>query len=481
MQRESSRRRERQAQELNSLLANWPALAAYIIRVGAITRNFRSHAIQEMDEDSGYWRDLARIKVESDGSVVVRPGFGRAESIDAEQFEPTAAEQEQIKAEAAKGFPKSIKASDLPPDLNGVDPKEYFVFRDPEGLTLMVQWRRVREEDGRPYYLPFCKWSDGVWRMMEPDGLLPLYGLDTLKHGERWLVMVHEGAKCARHVQTLVDNKVDHPWLEDLDRYDHVGWPGGVNGVDRVDWEPLKQLAWDRDVVLVCDNDLSGMNVARPISRQLQRPLMMVRFDSRFPNTFDLADEWPRNPKWWQRDGRYCGPTLDDFLFPATWATKTLKDPSGQSDKPIHKIVDPFAKEWMWCEDLDVFVNRRQVNRLRPRKLFNSRVRPFSDVEDTARLFLTMPSPACDGVTYDPGEGARRGQRRRQETDQHPQAERHQTRQGRPGTVHRVHGAPVPDRGGSQAGAALDRHPGCAAGRAHALCPAAGLSDSGRG
>src|SRR5262249_23069438 len=126
MQRDTSRRSERQARELNLLLANWPALAAYITRIGAVTRNFKSHALQVMDEDSGYWRDRVRIKVESDGhiDVTVIPRREDPEEIDPTQFEPTASEQEGIKAEAAKGYPHSVKVSrdtDRPAELIGVN------------------------------------------------------------------------------------------------------------------------------------------------------------------------------------------------------------------------------------------------------------------------------------------------------------------------------------------------------------------------
>ena len=68
----------------------------------------------------------------------------------------------------------------------------------------------------------------------------------------------------------------------------------------------------------------SGMDVARPISRILQRSMMAVRFNDQFPNSFDLADPWPRHEKWWRSDGRYRGPSLDSLSSPATWATKVV-------------------------------------------------------------------------------------------------------------------------------------------------------------
>jgi hypothetical protein len=170
--------------ELAELSTKWPAVFAYVNRVGAMSRNFRNHVVREMDEDSKYWRDLVRIKIGKDGGIEVQVTPKDREEIDPAPYQPTDQEREQIKSEV-KGspFPESLPASkdDLPDDLIGVDPKEYFPYPAERGeLVLWIQWRR-QDEFLRPYYLPFTKWSDNRWRMMEPDGLLPLYGLDRIK------------------------------------------------------------------------------------------------------------------------------------------------------------------------------------------------------------------------------------------------------------------------------------------------------------
>jgi hypothetical protein len=393
-----------------AVLRKYPALVAYLARIEAErTRNFRSHAVQEMDEDSRYWRDRARIKVEKDGTVNVSVHHKRGdEEIDAEQFAPTPEEQEAIKAEvAANPFPKSVEAAkdDLPPDLVGVDPEEYLRYLTPSGdLTTWIQWRKL-DEEGRPYYVPYTLWDDNVWRAMEPDGLLPLYGLERLRPGEhaRWYIMIHEGAKCARHARRLVDKKARHPWITELARYTHLGWPGGVNSADRVNWGPIKRLEVGRNVVLVCDHDVSGEDVASTISRILQRKMMVVRFDDRFPPSFDLADDWPKLDEFWRKDERYRGPTMNDCLFPATWATRVVPKAPDEKGRPAFKIVDPFVEEWLWIEEQDAFISRQQLDQQRNRKVFNSRVRAFSDVEDTARLLDRRASPKCDGIAYEPG------------------------------------------------------------------------------
>jgi hypothetical protein len=70
----------------------------------------------------------------------------------------------------------------------------------------------------------------------------------------------------------------------------------------------------------------------------------------------------------------------------------------------VHRIRNQFAAEWLWVEEPNAFVHRDQVERLRSRNTFNSRIRSFSDVDDTARLFIRSFSSICDSVVYRPGE-----------------------------------------------------------------------------
>lgn len=94
-----------------------------------------------------------------------------------------------------------------------------------------------------------------MWRMMEPDGLLPLWGLERLR--EAYVVFIHEGAKGARDVQAIIDEGGEalakHPWAADLKRGVHIGWPGGAPNPHRVDWSPIKKLAPHIKVILVTD------------------------------------------------------------------------------------------------------------------------------------------------------------------------------------------------------------------------------------
>jgi hypothetical protein len=396
-------------EERRRLRERYPALVAYLDRVGAnVPLNFGSHVVREKDPDSSYSRDRVRIKIERDGGIEVEPGYMLKDEVDPAEFAPTDAEREAIKKEiAAKPFPRSIPGSpdDSILDLVGVDPSELYPCFEKNGKLVLMIHRRKIDEEGESYYVPYSFWDDNVWRKMEPERI-PLFGLekqfgkDRRKHA-RAKIMIHEGAKAARRVDEILEQG-DHPWHEELSTYVHLGWLGGVNAVNRTDWSEIKKLPPIYRVTLALDNDTGGINAASAISRILGRSLLALKFDDRFPETFDLADDWPTNHKDWWHGKHYRGPRLDEFLFPATWATKTLKNPKDKS-KPIHKITDRFAAEWLWVADQDAFISRLQSNIVRKRPTFNSRVRSFSDVEDTARLFDRDESHKCDGLTYRPG------------------------------------------------------------------------------
>jgi hypothetical protein len=335
-------------------------------------------------------------------------------SCDDDEYAPTEAERAAIEASlATASFPTSASTlrGSRPEALAGEDHENIFWFTDPSGKHVsFLQCRRNGEKPD----LPWSYWSDGKWRMMEPDGPLPLYGLDQIRHlnpldrkspiaWPRRGVMIHEGAKTAARVHDFVHENpsIDHPWKGDLRHYAHLGFPGGIYNVHRVDWSPIKRLAPGREVVVAADHDRGGERAAAEISSIIRRSMKVVMFDTNFPDAFDLADPWPKPRTFWQ-GARYCGPTLDDFTFPATWATK-LTDVPGVK-KPVAKIRDQFADEWYWVEDLDAFIHRDQVDRIRPTAKFNGRVRPFSHVDDTARIFMKLFSPKVDAVCYRPGD-----------------------------------------------------------------------------
>jgi hypothetical protein len=201
---------------------------AYMARIGAIQKNFKRWVIEEKDEESyNGKRTIAEIRLDKDGNVTSKPS----------DYKPTEEEAAAIKAEVKlKAFPKTITARSetLPDDLKCVPVEHLCVFADKSGKgTLMVQHRR----DGEKPDWPWTCWSDGVWRCMEPDGLLPIYGQNYFKNAAR--VYLHEGAKAARDVQLMVDAYKKHPsvrtdkekaslaacpWIRDLAAPGGVAW-----------------------------------------------------------------------------------------------------------------------------------------------------------------------------------------------------------------------------------------------------------------
>ena len=379
-------------------------LNAYVRRVGADTRNFRRYTIEEPGP-SGYKRTRATIRIDAKNEIAcVVDEFAltkeEAEKIKA-KLAPTKEESEAIKAELEQfPFPRSIPATGINKltAFLGNPPKEHLsIFYEQNGKDiLMVQFRRNGEKPD----LPYSYWSDGIWRNMEPDGLLPLWGLEKLKGKSNF--MIHEGAKAARDVSAMVERRcATHPWLGDLKDYAHLGWPGGALNAGHVDWAPIKNLSPDDNVVLVCDADQVGKEAATRISGILRRPLSAIMFDDRFPPGFDLADDWPTRPEWWDGD-KYKGPLFEDCLVHATWATEMI--PSKGKGRPAFKVRKQFAKEWLWSSDPPVFIQKSRTDRLLDDARFNRAVSPFSDVDNPGRLLTRLISSQADAVTYDPSK-----------------------------------------------------------------------------
>ena len=409
------------------------SLFKYRQRIVATRLSFRRYVVREPSAN-GYFRDKFIIAVKDDGEIKIRAAFGKKLD-EKDPVWPTQEEQSAIKAEVAlMGWPKSIsttagKLVDLRRELRmkkGAEP-ELFIFRgEGEDEILFVQ-ERVYDKNNEKTDLPWSYWSDGKWRCMEPDHLengLPLFGLDQLKDASR--VFVHEGAKTAYHVQCMVGEKDtleaenlvkkhphlrDCPWKSDLSGA-HVGWPGGAPNPHRVDWSPLADLPPHVQVIVVCDNDDVGEEAVTSISRRLKRSLAALSFDDRFNVGFDLADPWPSEPKWW-RGPRYVGPSLNEMLEPATWATDVIPNPSGKG-RPVIVLRKEFAREWVYSEVPSCFVHKDYCDRILKPEQFDSVVRPFSDAEDTGRLVIKSRSAHVRGLCYQPTKkttGARRAER----------------------------------------------------------------------
>jgi hypothetical protein len=421
-----------------------PALKGYLDRVNAEVRNFRRAIVREKAE-SGYWYDSAIIKWSEGGTI----------ECDAEEFAPSADERAAIEAELTNGklkWPQSVGAGNN--DVKALRAKLHladndpslFEFRDPANLKgggIVFVQQRIDNPDAdnihdRKHYRPWSFWSDDHWRAMEPDGKLPLFGLEQLVHPkDLHTVFLHEGAKPARHCQQLSKDRspegratrIAHPWGAELFAYEvkgapvpgvvvHIGWIGGATNPHRADLSPLRALSPKVRVVVVCDNDQLGIKVIRELSRTLKRELTMLKFDGRFRQSFDLADPFfsPDDPvdapyfeQRYQRrltgDGwDYIGPSFAECSFPATWATKVV--PTGKAGRPAYTVRDEFLREWFYVIEADVFIRRSNPHRHLTPKQFNADNAPFSDIADLAAKVVNDASVHVDTICYRPGMAA---------------------------------------------------------------------------
>src|SRR5262249_2565003 len=135
-----------------------------------------------------------------------------------------------------------------------------------------------------------------------------------------------------------------------------------------------------------------------------RRPLLAAMLDSHFDPSWDIADPFPRKPEWYyvDKDGKehYRGPRFEDILYPICWATE--RDRTSTSKKPAHKARDDFIDLWWTVKTAACRVHRSRPDVLGTRDEFNRHVRPYSDVEDTARLMDAAPAAQVQGLCYRP-------------------------------------------------------------------------------
>lgn len=386
-----------------------PALAAYIDRVGAEQLNFKRFMVK--DYKGHYYTERAMIVIKEDFTIFCSN----------KNYAPTKEEAEAIKHEMAKhDFPKAIKVRDIKAlvkmlkeekEISSED--ELFTFIDRhDGQIIMVQQLK-RLPDGRKIYPPWSFWSDGEWRRMEPGGLLPFWKPAKQRKTK---VMLHEGAKVSRYLETELSKKghgelANHPWLTILLEFEHWGMIGGALSPHRADYAELRREK-PTEVVYVCDNDWPGQAALQEVSKAYGYSLKGIRFDERWPQSWDLADPMPEA---FFKSGRYLGPALEELLVPATRATEIVPNPEGKG-RPATRLLRDFREEWFHCVKPEVFVHGGWPNRIFTAQEFNNFVAPFSDVLETANLLkkdgasksaVLKYSPAMEPGIYGSGDDGR--------------------------------------------------------------------------
>lgn len=376
-----------------------PAVSSYLRRIGAEIRSFRTAVIKE--EKGKYWRDIAIIRITRDGKVEAP-----------EAFAPSEEEAKKIEVEV-KGviFPshQPMLKYDLPPELAKLSKSAIFEFKDEHGRMVMIQARHEKRDGGKAYY-PWTYWDDEMWRQMEPEGPLPLWGIDQLK--DNAIVFIHEGAKAARFVREMVEAKTfagqqklaAHPWGQELSNAAHIGWIGGALSPSRTDWSVINKSGAIK-AYIVSDNDKEGRRAVKEISRALRLPTWHLQFTEEWPTSFDLADPFP--DKMFHEVGGnsyYTGPAFLDCIHPATYATDLI--PNGKG-KPTPVLREHFKEQWAYIEEADLFVCVDMPSILRSKQIADNVLAAFSDTKLTTDLILKAYHGRTVRLAYRPDIPAR--------------------------------------------------------------------------
>ena len=362
-------------------LANVAPVRQYLKRIGATLTGLRRAKVSFVQ--GKYECDHIIIDFSKEGVVSVE---SRREKIDAtSQFHPTDAEREAITAAfASLEFPYSVPCDGAIPIFIERTPAHLFwPFRNRAGeIEMIVQ--RVDLPDGKKRYVTHSYWSDGKWRQAEPEGLLPMYGVEQID-GD-CAVMVHEGPKAARAAQQCAKDK-NHPWHDTLKNFVHLGWHGGAGRPMATDWSPLSSLT---RIVFAPDHDAQGRAVVRRLCRMMPREalVMQLEWDAGFPEAWDMADKIPDCI-----NDNLLGPKpLWSFFRLATFATELsgYTNPEKQTG-PIYQIRDVFQNLWQYVSQTNEFINFPTVHDapvIKTAEEFDAHYRPWSDVKKTSELML---------------------------------------------------------------------------------------------
>lgn len=389
-----------------SSLADIDPVREYLNRVNAEPRSLRTAVVRET-KTHGYWTDVAVIRFNPDGSV----------SCSTLEHSPTEAEQAAImKAWASCEFPQILPLSRIvnPPEMmRNADPKDVFEFRTVDGKSILMLQVRIEVDKGDgtrdKRYVPWTYWDDKKWRMCEPDGELPLWGLDQLPNHK--VAFVHEGAKGAALCRWMAEGKTRearealkaHPWGRELENAAHLGWIGGALNPGRTDWSPIMKRGIER-VYIVADNDEPGVSAIAAISQRLRVVTLSIEFTDEFPGSFDLGDPFPEQ-MFRTNDGDrfYTGPSMRSLTHPATWATDIVPNPAG-TGRPLTRLRENFKQMWAYVEDTDAFICLEMPEIIRSESVFNKVVAGFSHASETSKLLVRQYKGRTAKLCYRPDQ-----------------------------------------------------------------------------
>lgn len=291
-----------------------------------------------------------------------------------------------------------------------------------------------KSPDSPKHHYRWTKYSDGKWRCMVPEDFDWVWGIYEAKQDQDTApyVIVHEGAKAAqaakRRVQQCLKEEAEYyrkmsaatdeekealkkhkRWSDDLPESVvyfmrdavHVGWVGGSNYANRVNWEAIAKLGkrlQAYEIVVVPDNDSPGKKVLKHAARNLVSFPGEVSFvtwlGSNLIEGWDFADPLISKNERKVRFGDF-----KNRIRPLVWATEVIgAKPNGD---PIYGIRSKFCE--YWCYHVRGFffdLNRPKVG-LKTQE-FNRIVQSLSDVKDTAYLFSDGDYEPIHHIGFDP-------------------------------------------------------------------------------
>lgn len=371
-----------------SPLETCPPVRDYLNRIGA-----RIHTLftaRSTVTSMGYERTVGSVRFDRNGGVhpfkLPSPTAEEAAAIKAAVEQLTFPEQQSLSALPNSAMPEMM--------LNAKE-QDLFIFKDRRGNIRFVQVR-IDLDNGDKRYVPFTYWSDGEWRHVEPEGGLPIYGIENISPGDR--VFLHEGAKAAKAAQRIAESE-DHPWAEYFRTGIHVGWIGGTHHVHRTMWEEIRNLP--SEVVIVPDNDFTGKMKVSQIAEQFECECFAVQFSNEWERGWDVADPLP---DWMFQESEagplYVGPEFDELLMPCTRATHQVG--VLENGRPIYSIREEFAAQWVRIQSIRRYAHMLQPEVLYDQEQFNTQIRPYSDVTDTAALLAKVSGNLVNNVTFMP-------------------------------------------------------------------------------
>jgi hypothetical protein len=387
----------------------FPKLSAYIDRIEAEQLNFRRFMIKQYS-GSHYYLEKVLIKITNDHDIECKNP----------EYAPTEDEAKAIKEElSAVEFPKSVHASPAKRDellASGQVTGNLYTFYDNARNEIVMCQERRETPDGKAY-IPWTLFFSGghdKWLQMEPDGALPFWKPE--KRRLKGSIMVHEGAKSAAFVDDLInsrdpewsDLRKSHPWLDELSDYEHWGAIGGALAPHRCDYGELHREKIVGRVVYVCDHDRDGEEAVKTFSRMYGGEMLAIMFNNLFPSGWDLADKVPETLfNTFKCDNgiehRIVKQSLMSLARPATWVTEQMPRQEGQTGRTAFRLTKQFTAEWCHVTDVNMFFHSVLLGHAYSEDAFNNTIRPFSDVDNTARLVRMNIHGKVDFVKYDPG------------------------------------------------------------------------------